>query len=39
MSLKKKKKEQVRLLGRRCRVHKGKAPRRGPGRTTHGRRG
>mgnify|MGYP003401620591 FL=1 len=34
---KEKKREQVRLKGRRCRVHKGEPPRRGPGRTAHGR--
>lgn len=34
-----KKREQTRLLGRRKRVHKGEAARRGKGRTTHGFRG
>lgn len=38
MSNKKRKKDQKRLLGRRCRTHKGGAPRRGPGNTTHGHR-
>lgn len=36
---KEKKREQVRLKGRGCRTRTGIAPRRGKGRTTHGRRG
>lgn len=35
----KKLREQVRLKGRGCRQRKGRMPRRGPGRTAHGRRG
>lgn len=31
--------KKARLLGRRCRTRKGLYPRRGPGRTAHGRRG
>jgi len=38
MSKKQTKKDQKRLLGRRCRNRKGMAPRRGPGNTTHGHR-
>lgn len=33
-----KKRQQTALKGRGCRVHKGKAPLRGKGRTAHGRR-
>jgi len=32
------KRKSTRLLGRRCRVRRGLYPRRGPGRTAHGRR-
>ena len=35
---KEKKRSQVMLKGRGCRTHKGLAPRRGKGRTAHGRR-
>lgn len=38
-SVKNRRRNQVMLKGRRCRIRRGMHPRRGPGRTAHGRRG